>query len=285
MLMAIGAAVAFGTLAIFAKLAYRAGADPILLLGVRFVIAAVLMISLHAAIGRSLVLERRKLVGLLLLGGLGYAFESSLFFLALQRAPAAIVELIFFSYPLWVNLAGLVTGLERFRGGVLAALVLGSAGVTLIFSVHGGSVEGRVIALIAAVAVAAYFLAAQVVMRGVPASVGATWTATGAAVSLTITGLVLRQSLPAGALAPAAGLGVATALAFLALYGAITRMGSARTAIATMLEPVTTVILAAVVLDEALTLRVGAGALLVVAALPVLVTAPPAPAVPPEAPA
>lgn len=285
MLMAVAAAAAFGTLAIFAKLAYRAGADPILLLGVRFVIAAVLMISLHAAIGRSLVLERRKLLGLLLLGGLGYAFESSLFFLALQRAPAAIVELIFFSYPLWVNLAGLVTGLERFRGGVLAALVLGSAGVTLIFSVHGGSVEGRVIALIAAVAVAAYFLAAQVVMRGVPASVGATWTATGAAVSLTVTGLFLGQSLPAGALAPAAGLGVATALAFLALYGAITRMGSARTAIATMLEPVTTVLLAAVVLDEALTLRVGAGALLVVAALPVLVTAPPAPAVPPEAPA
>lgn len=283
--MAVGAAAFFGTLAIFAKLAYRDGADPIILLGVRFSIAAALMLGLHAVTGRSLLVERRKLVALLLLGGAGYAVESSLFFLALDRAPAAIAELIFFSYPLWVNLMGLATGLERFRPRVLVALMLASAGVVLIFSVHGGSVAGRVLALVAAVAVAVYFLCAQVIMRGVPASVGATWTATGAAVSLTVTGVVLRQSLPAAALPHAAALGLATALAFFGLYGAIKRLGSARTSIVTMLEPVTTVFLAALVLGEDLTPRVLAGAALVLAALPVLLRSTPEAALPPEAPA
>jgi drug/metabolite transporter (DMT)-like permease len=268
--MAVGAATAFGTLAIFAKLAYEEGAGPISLLGARFTIAALLMLGWHAVTRRSVGLPRRKLIALLLLGGAGYAFESSLFFLALERAPAAVVELIFYSFPMWVNLIGLATGLERWRAGVAGALILGSTGVALIFTVQLDSLAGPLLALAAAVAVAVYFVSAQLVIEDVPPSVAATWTAAGAAVSLSVTGLVLGHALPAGAWGPAAGLGVATSLAFFGLYGAIARVGSARTSIANMLEPVTTVFLAALVLDERLTLRIVAGTALVLSALPVL---------------
>jgi drug/metabolite transporter (DMT)-like permease len=65
-------------------------------------------------------------------------------------------------------------------------------------------------------------------------------------------------------------LGLASAIAFVALYGAIARLGSSRSAIAAMLEPVTTVLLAAWLLNEALSWRIAAGAALVVSALPVL---------------
>jgi drug/metabolite transporter (DMT)-like permease len=268
--MAAGAAAAFGTLAIFAKLAYGEGAGPIALLGARFAIAATLMLAWHAVTRRSVRLPRRKLVPLLLLGGAGYAFESSLFFLALEKAPAAVVELIFYSFPLWVNLIGLAIGLERWRAGVAGALLLGSAGVALIFTVELESLAGPLLALAAAVAVALYFIAAQIVSEGVAPSVAATWTAAGAAVSLSVTALLLGQPLPRGAWGPAAGLGVATAFAFFGLYGAIARVGSARTSIANMLEPVTTVFLAALILDEPLTIRILAGTALVISALPVL---------------
>jgi drug/metabolite transporter (DMT)-like permease len=63
-------------------------------------------------------------------------------------------------------------------------------------------------------------------------------------------------------------------LAFVALYAAIRRIGSSRSSIAMMLEPVTTVVLAAIFLNEALTVRIGLGAALVVAALPLLASAP-----------
>jgi drug/metabolite transporter (DMT)-like permease len=278
--MAVGAAACFGTLAIFAKLAYREGAGPISLLGARFVIAAVLMLGWHAATRRTVALPRRKLLALLLLGGVGYAFESSLFFLALEKAPAAVIELIFYSFPLWVNLIGLAVGLERWRAGVAAALVLGSTGVALIFTVQLDSLAGPLLALGAAVAVAVYFIAAQLAIKDVPPSVAATWTATGAGMTLSITGLALGQPLPGGAWAPAAGLGLATAFAFFGLYGAIARVGSSRTSIANMFEPVTTIFLAALVLDERLTIRILAGAALVVSALPVLLRTPATPARP-----
>ena len=276
--MAVGAAASFGTLAIFAKLAYREGAGPISLLGARFAIAAVLMLGWHALAGRTVAAPRRKLVALLVLGGAGYAFESSLFFLALERAPAAIIELIFYSFPLWVNLIGLAIGLERWRTGVAVALLLGSTGVALIFTVQLDSLAGPLLALGAAVAVALYFIAAQLVIEDVEPSVAATWTAAGAAVSLSLTGLLLGQPLPGGAWAPAAALGIATAFAFFGLYGAIARIGSARTSIANMFEPVTTIFLAALILDERLTVRILAGAALVISALPVLLRTPAAPA-------
>jgi drug/metabolite transporter (DMT)-like permease len=94
-----------------------------------------------------------------------------------------------------------------------------------------------------------------------------------AAVALGIVALVAGDPLPADALPYAFGLGVATAVAFATVYEAIVRIGSPRAAVATMLEPVTTIALAAIYLDEELTLRVLVGAALIIAALPLLTLA------------
>jgi drug/metabolite transporter (DMT)-like permease len=154
------------------------------------------------------------------------------------------------------------------------ALVLGTGGVVLIFSLHSTNVTGPILALTAAVAVAFYLIAVQRVTASMDAYNVAMWTATGAAISLLAAGLVTRQSLPTTALPYAAALGGVTAIAFVALYGAINRIGSSRSSIAMMLEPVTTVVLAALFLNEVLTLRILLGAGLVVAALPLLALTP-----------
>lgn len=268
--LAAGAAVAFGTLAISAKYAYAAGATVVPLLALRFLIAAVLLVAFHLLRGTSIRVPRRVAIRLLLLGGIGYAFEASLFFAALTYSSAAVVGLVFYSYPVWTSLIALLIGLERASLPLFAALALGSAGVLTIFSLPEGGLIGPLLALASAVAVAVYLIAAQFVIRDVPPSAGAAWTAIGATISLSLASAVTTQGLPAGALGPAALLGLATALAFLAMYAAIARIGSSRTAIANMLEPVTTLLLAAIVLHEALSLRVIVGTALVVAALPVL---------------
>ncbi|MDQ3985727.1 MAG: DMT family transporter [Actinomycetota bacterium] len=274
---AVGAAVAFGTLAIFAKYAYREGADPVALLSVRFAAAACIV-----AVFRALQRGRRKssrdqVIRLILLGGLGYAFEASLFFAALQNAPAAVVSLVFYSYPLWTALLGFAIGLERFRPQFLVALVLGSVGVVVIFSAPIGGLKGPLLALAAAVAVAVYFIAVQVFTKGVDASSSALWTSAGAAASTAVIAPLAGQSIPLSALPPAFALGLASAVAFLLLFAAIARIGSPRSAVAAMMEPVTTVVLAAVFLNEVITGRVIAGTVLVVAALPVLALTGPAP--------
>lgn len=272
--LAAASALAFGTVAIGAKLGYERGAEPAGLLAARFGVATVLLVAFCLASKRSLAVGRGNVTRLLLLGGLGYAVEASLFFAALERAPAGVVALIFYSFPLWTNVIGFATGLERFRPTLAVALALGSGGVALIFSLPEGGLTGPLLALGAAVAVALYYVAAQLWAQDIDPAVAATWTAVGAGLALSGAGIATSSAMPPAALWTAAGLGVATVVAFITLYGAIARIGSARSTIAAMLEPVVTVLLAAVILGEDLSWRMGAGAVLVVSSLPVLVAAP-----------
>ncbi len=65
---------------------------------------------------------------------------------------------------------------------------------------------------------------------------------------------------------------MATAVAFISTYAAIARIGSSRTSIANMMELVTTIALATILLNEELTVRMMIGALLVLSAIPILAT-------------
>lgn len=268
--LAAVSATAFGTLAIFAKLAYRHGAETVPLLTGRFIVAAVLLIVYNRARAASLRIDRRQMIRLALLGGIGYAFESALYFAALSKASAAVVGLIFYSYPMWTSIAAIAIGLERFHPRLLVALVLATGGILLIFSLPSEGLAGPLLALAAAFAVTVYYLFAQVFVRGVDPAVAATYTALGAAATLGGVSAATGEGLPAGALPHAAGLGLVTAIAFVCLYGAVARIGSAKTSITHMLEPVTTVILAAWILGDDISSRVVIGAVLIVSALPIL---------------
>ena len=269
MILAVGAAIAFGTLAIFAKYAYDAGAGPIPLLAARFVIATALIGTLRLAMRRPAP-TRHQAAWLFGLGGIGYAFEATLFFAALENAPASVVGLVFYSYPILTSLLGLATKLEPYRHRLVIALFLGTAGVGLVFSAPVGGLKGPLLALGAAFAVSAYLIAIQVKTRGVDPSASAFWTSAGAACSTVVVALFTGQPFPLEATPFAAALGLASALAFIGLLAAIARIGSSRSAVAAMLEPVTTVVLGAIFLNEVITPRVVAGAALVLSALPVV---------------
>lgn len=271
--LAVGSGVSFGTLAIVAKLAYDEGADSLPLLGARFALATLLIAIFCLTTGRRLWPGRHGAVKLLLLGGFGYGFEASLFFLALEHAPAGVVGLIFYSFPIWTNIIGIATGLERPSVRVLIALIVGTVGVASIFAVSGAGLLGPLLALAAAVVVAVYLILSQIVLRKQDAPTTALWTSAGAAITVGTVALVGRGELPGDALPHASALAFASAVAFLLLYAAIKRIGSARSAIANMVEPITTVLLAALILGEDLTLRIGIGAALVISALPILVSA------------
>lgn len=271
-LAALGA-FAFGTMPIFAKFAFRHGAEAVPLLAFRFSIAAILLFLFHAFTHRSFG-TRSQAVRLLLLGAAGYAAESTLFFVALEHSPAAVVGLVFYSYPLWTTLLALAVKMESYRHQIALALVSGTGGVALIFSLRSTNLAGPLFALAAAGAVALYLIAVQKASMGVDPFNVALWTAAGAAISLSLLSLVLHHGLPTAALPFAAAIGLLTAIAFVALYGSISRIGSSRSSIAMMLEPVTTVVLAAIFLGESFSGRVLLGAALVVAALPLLAAAP-----------
>ncbi|MEA2434803.1 MAG: hypothetical protein QOG54_2260 [Actinomycetota bacterium] len=257
-------------MSILAKYAYQAGADPLSLLAVRFTLSAALIaIFLHAT-GRFVAFDRRSKVRLLLLGALGYGVEASLFFIALKHTTAAVVGLVFYSYPVWTTIVAIATKLEKFRLALLAALGFSSCGIVLIFSLPQGNMTGPLFALGASLVVSVYFNVTQVVVRDLDPSTSALWTLVGAAIALAIATLVTGQDFPIGALGVTTALSTATSIAFLLMYAAIVRVGSSKFAVAATFEPVTTIILAALLLDEAITWRVALGAALVISALPIL---------------
>src|ERR687894_2882111 len=77
--LCIASAVAFGALAIFGKLAYDAGVGVLMLLFVRFAIAAPVLWA-GVLRRRHRFADRRALLAGLALGAIGYAMQAGLFF-------------------------------------------------------------------------------------------------------------------------------------------------------------------------------------------------------------
>lgn len=272
--IALGTAsgVAFATVAIFAKLGYDKGASALPLLTGRFVVATLLLLPFGVATRRNLRIPRPTAIKLVLLGAVGLGFEALLFFSALERAPAAVVGLVFYSYPAWTTLAGFALGLETISTRTVLALASGSAGVITVFSLPDAGSTGLWFALAAALVVAAYLPTAQRVTRGIDPYAGAVWMAIGASAALLTATAVTASTVPLRATPELTALGFSTAIAYVLLYRALSLIGSARVSIAMMVEPVATLVLAAVVLDESITPRVALGATFVVAALLLLTT-------------
>jgi drug/metabolite transporter (DMT)-like permease len=268
--LAAGSAAMLGTMAVTAKFAYDAGAGAIQLLAARFAVCTVLLWLYHLGTRRRMLVGRTKVIKLVLLGAIGYSTVSILLFAALERAPAGVVGLVFYSYPMWTAVIAFGARIEPFKFRTVAALVLGSIGVVLVFSLPQGGLVGPLLALGAAASIALYLILMQVVLDEGDASVAALWTNLGAGVVLVAIALFSGRSLPDGAVVPAALLGLTSAIAFVILYTAIPRIGSARASVASMIEPVTTITLAAILLGEDVSVRVVVGAALVVSALPLL---------------
>jgi drug/metabolite transporter (DMT)-like permease len=230
------------------------GFGPQATLSVRFGVSALVLFVLLALRRHPLLPVAGERLRPLLLGAIGYAVESSLFYSALQRGTAAAVALLFYVYPALVTVAELSTGKLLATRRLLGALGLSVAGTALIV-VTGGDVDitpaGILFALGSAVSFAVYLLVSgRAVVRTDPMVNGA-WVAAGAALSLATQGLA-----SGGLRAPGSDAwlmlanGVATAAAFSLLFAALSRLGASRTAVVMTLEALSSVVLAALLLGE-----------------------------------
>jgi len=187
--------VCFGTTPIFARAAYRSGADPVFALAVRFAAAsAVLLLLLWAAPGAGArrLPRGRTLRALVLLGGICYAGEALCYFWALQRAPATLVAVLLYLYPaLVVALSRVLHGVRvsPAAGSCLAVAVVGSA--LAVGPVAAGARTGALLAVAAAAAYAVYIVLAAEPVRAAGPLVATAVVCTVAAAGLFLAGLSL----------------------------------------------------------------------------------------------
>jgi drug/metabolite transporter (DMT)-like permease len=259
----LASAAAFGTMAVFGKLAYGEGATVGTLLTLRFALAALLfwvLVLAGGAVREVLALRRRDLAWALSLGACGYAAQAGAYFAALDRIDASLLSLLLYTFPAIVAVAAIVLGRERADGRRLTALALSSGGLVLVVAGAGpGALDplGTALALIAAVLYSAYILVSEGISRRLRPTVLAALVCSGAAVSLSVGSALLGELRP-GELT-AAGWGwlvclaaVSTVAAIGLFFAGLRRVRATTAAILSTLEPVVTVMLAFLVFGETL---------------------------------
>jgi drug/metabolite transporter (DMT)-like permease len=236
--------MAFGTVVVLAKVASNRGMPVGSLLGFRFGIAAITLAVILRATRRSVLPAEGERLRLFLLGAVGYAVESGLFFLSLERGTPAAVSLLFFTYPVLVAVVAALAGQGMPGAVVVGALACAVGGAALVVTSSGGvdiTSLGIVFALASAVSFSVYLVGFDVLVRRSGPLVSSLWVSGGTSLGLWTFALVSRTAeLPASPIVwlVVAAMGVLTAGAFLGLFAGLRRIGPVRTAIVGSLEPV-----------------------------------------------
>ena len=255
MALVLAGSTAFGTLAVLAKLGYSAGVSLQQLLAYRFSLAApALLLLALAARQNPFRLGARRLGGLLAMGAAGYSLQSLTFFAALRTLPASLVELVLYTYPAVVVVAGwLVFGRRPGRRHALA-LAVALAGVGLLVGARFQGGPGLALAAAAPLCYAAYLMAGERLMAGAPGLAAAAVVTSGSAVTWVALAAVSGHLAPPSGPRAWAVVGtivlVPTMSAVVAILAALPRIGAARVSLIGTWEPVVTVSLAALVLGE-----------------------------------
>ena len=260
------------TNAIFARMSYDAGANPITFLFMRFLIASPVMYLFMK--GRGFSIPRGKLLNsLIMIGGLGTA-SLICFFMAIHLAPVNLVIIITYMYPTMVTVLSAVILKKPVTGFKIAALLLTIVGILLAIGMDsGGYALGIIFAIFTAIFHAIYLIFGSLsIQKAGPFSASTVIILT----SLVILGIAVGIQGPqwpmniSGWLAIIASALISTVLGRVAFYEGLRRIDIANASIISTFEVVVTVALANIILGETITLPKILGACLVISAVIIL---------------
>ena len=277
-LLCAASAASFGAMAIFGKLAYEAGVGVLTLLVVRFVLAAGILGAVQA-VRRVAAPRGRRLAAALALGGIGYAAQSTLFFLALERIDAGVAGLALYLFPALVTLGAVALGRDRLDPVRVAALGLSFTGLVLVLLIGGDAdldALGVALALGAAVVYSVYILSSETVLAEADALTLSALVCAGGAGTFSLAALAsggVDLGFDAIGWLWLAGIAVvSTVLAIGLFFAGLELVGPSRASIISTVEPLVTVVLAFLVFGEQLTAVQLAGGALILAGVVLLQT-------------
>ena len=274
-------AAGFASLTIFGKFALQANLPIPTILGLRFLGAGlILALVLGLLFRRRLYLGGRLTAIFFLLGAVGYAGQSSLFFAGLSRNPAAITSLLLYAYPVFVAILERVLYKKRLSPPQLGALFLSLLGILTIFgdfnffqgfTPSSFDVFGAFLVLGSAMWYAGYIVISGRYVHQAGPWTSTMWISFGAAFSFTLIGAATDLlALPTDGqtyLLIAGMIFLSTILALGTFLAGIERVGPTTASLLSTLEPVFTVLLAIILLNERLDLSQFVGGFLIFAAV------------------
>jgi drug/metabolite transporter (DMT)-like permease len=271
-LLVLVAAACFGTLGVFSKLFYDAGGEAWTLLFLRFAVTGPVLVVLALALRERPPNRRVALLGASLgIFQIGVAYA---LFEGFERAPVALVTLLYFAYPLITAVGASLLYKEELgpRRAVILAVAL--AGVALTIGIpDSANWVGIVLGLVAGLCVSVLILSSRYLMvaRGVsPIALSA--------LMFTSPAILLALLIPARAPSfdlsgeawgwAAAAVFVAAAIPITLFYSGVRRAGATAAGLLSTVEPVVSVLLAYAVLGESLsTLQFIGGTLIIISVI------------------
>ncbi len=251
-LLVLLSALGFGSIALFAKVAYASGVNPSALLALRFVLAVAILAPIVWA--KRLALPRgRTLAGYVLMGCL-YTAQAQSYFNALLHASSGLVALLLYIYPILVTLFALMLGWEKADRRTLILMSVACVGLAITL---GGKLQGQplgiALGILAATIYAVYILLGNRLAHNThPLSASLVILAT-AGCGNTALAFAGHASLPGsltGWLAVSAIALFSTAMAITAFLTGVKKIGASQASILSTLEPVITLTIGVALLGE-----------------------------------
>ncbi|MCG8477853.1 MAG: DMT family transporter [Spirochaetales bacterium] len=262
MLVVVVSAVSFGMMPLFAQLAYDEGVSTVSLLFFRFGVAAIVMTAVVLRRGDRFP-RRRALVGLALMGGVGYVGQSFSFFSAMTLANVGLAVILLYLHPAIVAVLSVVLLRERLTPLRAGAVALAFVGTVLTV---GPQLDARPLGVLFGVASAViysgYIMVGTRTLKNTSPLSGSVIVM--ASAGLVFGGLAAAQGLtvPTSVVGWTGILGVAvvsTVVAVTLFLVGLTAIGPTNASVLSTFEPVTAVVLAALFLDEPIGVAVAAG--------------------------
>lgn len=261
--------VAFGLLPWFARVAFDHGAEPLGLLTVRFSLAMVCLIGFHALIRKNVKWPSKSLfLKLVLLGAIGYAPQSAFFFFSVERIDISLATIVFYTYPILVVALSWIFLRQPPTRAIVISLAIAVTGAALTAGqIRAGSWTGVVLMLFASIWYAGYIVVVSRIAKDTDAFMSLTVIMIGAALAHSVLWLFHGANFPSditGWSAAVAAAIVSTILSLGLLIAGVQRVGPSQASVLSTIEPVVSITVGVVALNETLTFVRVIGAILVV---------------------
>jgi len=261
----VASAAGFASLGILIKGAFAGGANISTVLACRFLIAALFLLIYLKARSIPFRVSRKTALHLTLMGAVGYGGMSMLYANSIHYLPASLTGMLLYTYPALVTLFALLVGEERINPPKGVALVVCSLGLVLVLggSFEGARLEGVLSVLGAAVIYSCYILIGNRILKDLDPLVTSLWVCTCAGLAFLLYGVAsggLIFSMSTTAWLSILGIAVfPTLLGVIGFFAGLRLIGATNASIISMLEPLITVLLSALLLGERITVLQGVG--------------------------
>lgn len=268
--LALLAAASFGTYPVFAKFAFQYGFNVSTVLALRFTGSALLLWVWLFYSGRVSGLKFKRLVPLLLLGGVVYSTMSALNLLAVSWISASLASMLLCTYPIFVTSASMLLGIEPVRRDNLLALLVSFTGIVMLLRVDFSQVRslGILCGLGASFAYTAYILLGNRLIKAVDPLEAVAMIMTGAAIVFCVSGASagsINLAYPMKGWLTLLGMILcSTVFAVVLFWHSIRMIGPAKASIIGTAEPLVSVLLSVMIFSERLAARQTIGSILII---------------------